>query len=167
MLKRFVATLACLMIAASMGTAFAAPGVTGFAKTMSDISRGQQVPANIDEMKIAFKDQMILMTYIRAIDKMMMVMTMDQMKLTTRNFLIQQYTHMFMDPKEETKENMMMYVDKMMMSLTLEQLSSMMNQILSMMTKDQMNLLVKDNTNTMMKSDLSRFYILQPAETGL
>lgn len=167
MLKRFVATLVCLMLVAIMGTVFAAPGVTGFAKTMADISRGQQVPANIDEMKIAFKDQMILMTYIRAIDKMMVVMTMDQMKLMTRNFLVQQYTHMFIDPREETKENMMMYIDRMMMSLTLEQLSSMMNQTISMMTKDQMSLMVKDNTNAMMKSDLSRFNILQPAETGM
>ena len=70
MLKRFIVVLVCLMMVASMSTVFATQGLAGSGKTISGIGKGQQIVAT-DEMTMTFKDQLVLMMYIRAIDKMM------------------------------------------------------------------------------------------------
>ena len=92
MLKRFTVVLLILIIAASMGTVFAAPTISDSKKTMNDLIKGEQMISNEKDAITAFKDQMILMMHIRAIDQMMMVMTPDQMKTTAQSFLKTQTT---------------------------------------------------------------------------
>lgn len=156
LLKRFA--LLCLIITVSMGTVQASSGVMGLAKTMSDISKGQQVPSNIDDMKITFRDQMILMAYMRPIDKMMMVMSIDQMKALTRNYLVHQYTPQI---SLDTKEQMIIAIDKMMLDMTQDQLSSMVDTTISMMAKDQMLLMIKDNNRAMTRDIQAKWNVLQ------
>ena len=153
MRKRFIATIVCLMIVASVGTVFAASGVTGNAKTISDIIKNQQVPGNIDEMKRTFKDQIILMTYIRAMDKMMLYMSKDQMDVMTRRFQIHLHTPQM---PMETKDEMIISVDQMMLYMTHDQLESMLDITIPMMTKDQMKSLITDNSNAMTMSGVGR-----------
>jgi len=141
-----------------MGTVQASSGVMGLAKTMSDISKGQQVPSNIDDMKITFRDQMILMAYMRPIDKMMMVMSIDQMKALTRNYLVHQYTPQI---SLDTKEQMIIAIDKMMLDMTQDQLSSMVDTTISMMAKDQMLLMIKDNNRAMTRDIQAKWNVLQ------
>jgi hypothetical protein len=159
MLKQFTISLVILMmIVTCLGTASAAPGVTGVAKTMSDIGKSQQVPGNIDEMKITFRDQTILMTYIRAIDQAMIAMSLDQMKLLTRSYLVHQYSSQI---PLETKDQMMISIDKMMLFMSHDQLSIMLENMISMMTKEQINSMIQDNNNAVTKNGVDRFSILQ------
>jgi hypothetical protein len=70
-----------------MDTVFAAPAMSDSKKTMNDLIKGEQMFTNETEVKTAFKDQMILMMHIRAINQMLKVMTPDQIKTTAQSFL--------------------------------------------------------------------------------
>jgi hypothetical protein len=87
MLKRFSVVLVILMIAASMGTVFAAPTMSDSKKTMNDLIKQEQMLTNEKDAIMALKDQMILMMYIRAVDQMIMGMTPDKLKTTAQSFL--------------------------------------------------------------------------------
>jgi hypothetical protein len=118
MLKRFTVILIILIIAASMGTVFAAPTMSDSKKTMNDLIKGEQMISNEKDAITALKDQMILMMYIRAIDQMMMEMTPEQIKTTAQSFLKTQGTL-------ETKEQLVTYTRQQMLQMNQEQLSSM------------------------------------------
>jgi ligand-binding sensor domain-containing protein len=152
MLKRFTAMLVVLMILASMGTVFAAPfaylTMSDSKKTMNDLIKGEQMITNEKDAITAFKDQMILMMYIRAIDQMMMAMTPDQMKLTAQSFLKTQTTL-------ETKEQMIMSIHKMLLDMNQDQLSSMLDKEMPVMSLNAQRNMLKGNnsaiTATMVK----------------
>jgi len=157
MVKRLVVSVVWLMIVASAGTVLAVPGVTGSAKTMSDISKAQQVPTNIDEMKLTLRNQTILLTYIRAIDKAMMIMSVDQLNLLTRSYLVHQYTS---QTPLETKEQMMIAIDKMMIFMTHDQLATMLDNMMSMLTKEQLKSMITDNNNEVTETGVVRWKVL-------
>ena len=158
MTKRFIVAFLCLMIMANISTVLASSGLAGLAKTMSEISKDQQTPTNIEEMKITFRDQMILMAYLRPIDKMMMLMSLDQMKMLTRNYLVQQYSpQTFL----ETKEQMIPAIDKMVLDMNQDQLSIMVDNMISMMTKDQLLFMIKDNNSAVTKGIEVKWNIIQ------
>ncbi len=54
---------------------------------MNDLIKGEQMFTNETEVKTAFKDQMILIMHIRAINQMLKVMIPDQLKATVQSFL--------------------------------------------------------------------------------
>lgn len=138
MLKRFTVVLVILMILATMGTVFAAPTMSDSKKTMNDLIKGEQMLSNEKDAITALKDQMVLMMYIRAIDKMMMVMTPDQMKTTAQSFLKTQTT-------QETKEQLMMSIHTKMLDMNEDQLSSMMEKVLPVTSLNAQRNMLKDN----------------------
>ncbi|MHC1760145.1 MAG: hypothetical protein AB9917_11640 [Negativicutes bacterium] len=138
MLKRFTVVLVILMIVASMGTVFAVPTMSDSKKTMNDLIKGEQMLSNEKDAITALKDQMVLMMYIRAIDKMMMVMTPDQMKTTAQSFLKTQTT-------QETKEQLMMSIHTKMLDMNEDQLSSMMEKVLPVTSLNAQRNMLKDN----------------------
>jgi hypothetical protein len=157
MRRQLVVAFIWLTIVATTGTVFAVPGVTGSAKTMSDINKAQQVPTNIDAMKLTLRDQTILLTYIRAIDKSMMILSVDQLNLLTRNYLIHQYTS---QTPLETREQMMIAIDKMMIFMTHDQLAAMLDTMISMLTKEQLKSLITDNNNEVTETGVARWKVL-------
>ena len=138
MLKRFTVILVILMIVASMSSVFAAPTMSDSKKTMNDLIKEEQMITNEKDAITAFKDQMILMMYIRAIDQMMMVMTPDQMKTTAQSFLKTQGT-------QETKEQLMTSIHTKMLDMNQEQLSSMLETNTNKCGLDCQRRLLKDN----------------------
>ena len=144
MLKRITVILVILMIAASMGTVFAAPTMSDSKKTMNDLIKGEQMITNEKDAITAFKDQMILMMYIRAIDQMMMVMTPDQMKTTAQSFLKTQTT-------QETKEQLIISIHKMMLDMNQDQLSSMLDKEVPVMSLNAQRNMLKDNNRMVTK----------------
>ena len=138
MLKRFTAILVILMIAASMGTVFAAPTMSDSKKTMNDLIKGEQMITNEKDAITALKDQMVLMMYIRAIDKMMTVMTPEQIKTTAQSFLKTQTT-------QETKEQLMTYTRQQMLQMNQDQLSSMLDKGLLVTSLNAQRNMLKDN----------------------
>ena len=139
MLKRFTVVLVILMIVASMGTVFAAPTIMSDSKkTMNDLIKGEQMITNEKDAITALKDQMILMMYIRAIDKMMMVMTPEQIKTTAQSFLKTQGT-------QETKEQLMTYTRQQMLQMNQDQLSSMLDKGLLVTSLNAQRNMLKDN----------------------
>ena len=142
MLKRFTVVLVVLMIVASMGTVFAAPTMSDGKKTMNDLINGEQMITNVKDVITALKDQMILMMYIRAIDKMMMEMTPEQLKMTAKSYLKAQMT-------QEPKEQMIMSIHKMMLDMNQDQLSSMLDKEVPFMSLNAQRNMLKDNNNVM------------------
>ena len=143
MLKRFTAILVILMIAASMGTVFAAPTMSDSKKTMNDLIQGEQMITNEKDAITALKDQMVLMMYIRAIDQMMMVMTPDQIKTTAQSFLKTQGT-------QGTKEQLMISIHTKMLEMNQDQLSSMLSSInTNVASLNAQRNMLKDNFNEM------------------
>ena len=142
MLKRFTVILVCLMVVTIMGTVFAAPTMSESKKTMNDLIKGEQMISNEKDAITAIKDQMVLMMYIRAIDKMMTVMTPDQMKTTAQSFLKTQTTL-------ETKEQLMTSIHKMMLDMNQDQLSSMLDKEVPVMSLNAQRNMLKDNNNEM------------------
>jgi hypothetical protein len=138
MLKRFTVILVILIIAASMGTVFAAPTMSDSKKTMNDLIKGEQMIANEKDAITALKDQMILMMYIRAIDQMMMEMTPEQIKTTAQSFLKTQVTL-------ETKEQLMKSIHSKMLEMNQDQLSSMLETNTNKCGLDCQRRLLKDN----------------------
>ena len=138
MLKRFTVVLVILMIAASMGTVFAAPTMSDSKKTMNDLIQGEQMITNEKDAITALKDQMVLMMYIRAIDKMMTVMTPEQIKTTAQSFLKTQTT-------QETKEQLMTYTRQQMLQMNQDQLSSMLDKGLLVTSLNAQRNMLKDN----------------------
>jgi hypothetical protein len=138
MLKRFTVILVILMMMASMGTVFAAPTMSDSKKTMNDLIKGEQMISNEKEAITAFKDQMILMMHIRAIDQMLKVMTPDQIKTTAQSFLKTQ-------GKQETQAQLILNLRKQTPDMSQDQLSSMLEKVISIMTKDQIKSVIKGN----------------------
>ena len=138
MLKRIMVVLVILMIMASMGTIFAAPVMTSSEKSMNDLINGEQMITNEKDAITAFKDQMVLMMYIRAIDQMMMVMTSDQMKTTAQSFLKTQTT-------QETKEQLILSIHTKMLEMNQDQLSSMLEKGLLVTSLNAQRNMLKDN----------------------
>lgn len=154
MLKRFTVILVILMIVSSMGTVFAAPTMSDSKKTMNDLIKGEQMISNEKEAITAFKDQMILMMHIRAIDQMMMVMTPVQMKTTAQSFLKTQGT-------QETKEQLMISIHKMMLDMNQDQLSSMLDKGLLVTSLNAQRNMLKDNNNEVTKAVETKWNVLQ------
>ena len=138
MLKRFTGILVVLMMAVSMGTVFAAPVRTSGEKTMNDLIKEEPMLTNEKDAITALKDQMVLMMYIRAIDKMMMVMTPEQVKTTAQSFLKTQTT-------QETKEQLMTSIHTKMLEMNQDQLSSMLDKELPVMSLNAQRNMLKDN----------------------
>lgn len=154
MLKRLTGVLVILMIAASMGTVFAAPSMSDNKKTMSDLIKQEPMLTNEKEAATALKDQMILMMYIRAIDQMMMVMNPEQMKTMGQSFLKTQVTH-------ETKEQLVTYTRQQMLQMNQEQLSSMLEKGLSVTSLNAQRNMLKDNNSAITKAVETKWNILQ------
>jgi ligand-binding sensor domain-containing protein len=144
MLKRFTVILVILMIVASMGTVFAAPTMSDSKKTMNDLIKGEQMISNEKDAITAFKDQMILMMHIGAIDQMMMAMTPEQVKTTAQSFLKTQIT-------QETKEQLIISIHKMMLDMNQDQLSSMLDKELPVMSLNAQRNMLKDNNRMVTK----------------
>ena len=143
MLKRFTVILVCLMVVTSLSTVFASSIVVSRGdKTMNDLIKGEQMLTNEAEMTTAFKDQMILMMYISAIDQMLMVMTPDQMKTTAQSFLKTQTT-------QETKEQLILSIHTKMLEMNQDQLSSMLEKGLLVTSLNAQRNMLKDNNNEM------------------
>ena len=154
MLKRFTVVLVILMIAASMGTVFAAPTMSDSKKTMNDLIKGEQMITNEKDAITAFKDQMILMMYIRAIDQMIMVMTPEQIKTTAQSFLKTQGT-------QETKEQLVTYTRQQMLQMNQEQLSSMLDKGLLVTSLNAQRNMLKDNNSAITKAVETKWNVLQ------
>ena len=154
MLKRFTVVLVILMIAASMGTVFAAPTMSDSKKTMNDLIQGEQMITNEKDAITALKDQMVLMMYIRAIDKMMTVMTPEQIKTTAQSFLKTQTT-------QETKEQLMTYTRQQMLQMNQDQLSSMLDKGLLVTSLNAQRNMLKDNNNEVTKAVETKWNVLQ------
>ena len=144
MLKRFTVILVCLMMMASMSSVFAAPTMSDSKKTMNDLIKGEQMITNEKDAITAFKDQMILMMYIGAIDQMMMAMTPEQMKTTAQSFLKTQTT-------QETKEQLMISIHTKMLDMNQDQLSSMLDKEASVMSLNAQRNMLKDNNRMVTK----------------
>ena len=154
LLKRFTVVLVILIIAASMGTVFAAPTISDSKKTMNDLIKGEQMISNEKDAITAFKDQMILMMHIRAIDQMLMVMTPDQMKTTAQSFLKTQTTL-------ETKEQLMTSIHAKMLEMNQDQLSSMLEKGLSVTSLNAQRNMLKDNNSAITKAVETKWNVLQ------
>ena len=154
MLKRFTVVLVILMIVASMGTVLAAPTMSDSKKTMNDLIKGEQMLTNEKDAITAFKDQMILVMYIRAIDQMMLVMTPEQMKTMGQSFLKTQGT-------QETKEQLVTYTRQQMLQMNQEQLSSMLEKGLSMTSLNAQRNMLKDNNSAITKAVETKWNVLQ------
>ena len=154
LLKRFTVVLVILIIAASMGTVFAAPTISDSKITMNDLIKGEQMISNEKDAITAFQDQMILMMHIRAIDQMMMVMTPDQMKTTAQSFLKTQTTL-------ETKEQLMTSIHAKMLEMNQDQLSSMLEKGLSLTSLNAKRNMLKDNNSAITKAVETKWNVLQ------
>ena len=154
LLKRFTIVLVILIIAASMGTVFAAPTISDSKKTMNDLIKGEQMITNEKDSITALKDQMILMMYIRAIDKMMMVMTPDQMRTTAQSFLKTQTT-------QETKEQLIMSIHTKMLDMNEDQLSSMLEKVLPVTSLNAQRNMLKENNSAITKAVETKWNVLQ------
>ena len=145
MLKRFTVILVCLMVVTSLSTAVASSIVVSRGdKTMNDLIKGEQMLTNEAEMTTAFKDQMILMMYIRSIDQLLMVMTPDQMKTTAQSFLKTQTT-------QETKEQLILSIHTKMLEMNQDQLSSMREKGLLVTSLNAQRNMLKDNNRMVTK----------------
>lgn len=154
MLKRFAVVLVILMIAASMGTVFAAPTMSDGKKTMNDLIKGEQMITNEKDAITALKDQMILMMYIRAIDQMIIVMTPEQIKTTAQSFLKTQGTM-------ETKEQLVTYTRQQMLQMNQDQLSSMLDKGLLVTSLNAQRNMLKDNNSAITKAVETKWNVLQ------
>jgi len=154
MLKRFTVILVILMIVASMGTVLAAPVMTSGEKTMNDLIKGEQMITNEKDAITALKDQMVLMMYIKAIDKMMVVMTPEQVKTMGQSFLKTQ-------TKQETKEQLMTYTRQQMLQMNQDQLSSMLDKGLLLTSLNAQRNMLKDNNNEVTKAVETKWNVLQ------
>ena len=154
LVKRFTVVLVILIIAASMGTVFAAPTISDSKITMNDLIKGEQKISNEKDAITAFQDQMILMMHIRAIDQMMMVMTPDQMKTTAQSFLKTQGT-------QETKEQLMTSIHAKMLEMNQDQLSSMLEKGLSVTSLNAQRNMLKDNNSAITKAVETKWNVLQ------
>ena len=154
MLKRFTVILVCLMMMASMSSVFAAPAMSDSKKTMNDLIKGEQMITNEKDAITAFKDQMVLMMYIRAIDQMMMAMTPEQMKTTAQSFLKTQTT-------QETKEQLMISIHTKMLDMNQNQLSSMLEKGLSVTSLNAQRNMLKDNNSAITKAVETKWNVLQ------
>ena len=154
MLKRVTVILVCLMMMSSMSSVFAAPTMSDSKKTMNDLIKGEQMITNEKDAITAFKDQMILMMHIRAIDQMMMVMTPDQMKTTAQSFLKTQTT-------QETKEQLMISIHTKMLDMNQNQLSSMLEKGLSVTSLNAQRNMLKDNNSAITKAVETKWNVLQ------
>ena len=154
MLKRFTVVLVILMIAASMGTVFAAPTMSDSKKTMSDLIKQEPMLTNEKDAIMALKDQMVLMMYIRAIDQMLKVMTPEQVKTTAQSFLKTQGTH-------ETKEQLMTSIHAKMLEMNQDQLSSMLEKGLSLTSLNAKRNMLKDNNSAITKAVETKWNVLQ------
>jgi len=150
MMKRLMVTMVCLLMAASMSTVFAAPDML--------MTKAQMMGLTQDEMTVMCKNQMSMGMYKGTMDKMMTLMTPEQIKLMTDAMITdpmsqdkmtavgtnEQWTAM-------NKEKTIAAMDKMMITMTTDQLSSMTDKTLAMMTKDQMATMMVNNNSSMMK----------------
>ncbi len=145
MLKRLTVILVCLMVVTSLSTVFASSIVVSRGdKTMNDLIKGEQMLTNEAEITTAFKDQMILMMYIRSIDQLLMVMTPDQMKTTAQSFLKTQTT-------QETKEQLILSIHTKMLEMNQDQLSSMLEKGLLVTSLNAQRNMLKDNNRMVTK----------------
>ena len=154
MLKRFKVVLVILMIVASMGTVFAAPSISDSKKTMTDLIKEEPMLTNEKDAVTALKDQMVLMMYFRAIDKMMIVMTPDQIKTMGQSFLKTQGT-------QETKEQLMTYTRQQMLQMNQDQLSSMLDKGLLVTSLNAQRNMLKDNNSAITKAVETKWNVLQ------
>jgi len=146
MLKRFTVVLVILMIAASMGTVFAAPTMSDSKKTMNDLIQGEQMISNEKDAITALKDQMVLMMYIRAIDQMMNGMTPEQIKTTAQSFIKTGGQERYIaQGTQETKEQLMTYTRQQMLQMNEDQLSSMLDKGLLVTSLNAQRNMLKDN----------------------
>ena len=154
MLKRFTVILVILMIVASMGTVLAAPVMASGEKTMNDLIKGEQMITNEKDAITAFKDQMVLMMYIRAIDQMLKVMTPEQVKTTAQSFLKTQGT-------QETQEQLMTYTRQQLLQMNQDQLSSMLEKGLAVTSLNAQRNMLKDNNSAITKAVETKWNVLQ------
>ena len=154
MLKRFTVVLVILMVVTSMGTVLAAPVMTSGEKTMNDLIKGEQMITNEKDAITALKDQMVLMMYIKAIDKMMVAMTPEQVKTMAQSFLKTQ-------TKQETKEQLMTYTRQQMLQMNQDQLSSMLDKGLLVTSLNAQRNMLKDNNNEVTKAVETKWNVLQ------
>ena len=154
MFKRFTVVLVILMVVTSMGTVLAAPVMTSGEKTMNDLIKGEQMITNEKDAITALKDQMVLMMYIKAIDKMMVVMTPEQVKTMAQSFLKTQ-------TKQETKEQLMTYTRQQMLQMNQDQLSSMLDKGLLVTSLNAQRNMLKDNNNEVTKAVETKWNVLQ------
>lgn len=154
MLKRCSVVLVILMIAANMGTAFAAPIMSDSKKTMNDLIKQEQAIANEKDAITALKDQMVLMMYIRAIDQMMLVMSPEQIKTMGQSFLKTQGA-------QETKENLVTYTRQQMLQMNQDQLSSMLDKGLLVTSLNAQRNMLKDNNSAITKAVETKWNVLQ------
>jgi len=154
LLKRFTVVLVILMIAASMGTVFAAPTMSDSKKTMNDLIKQEPMLANEKDAITALKDQMVLMMYVRAIDQMMMVMNPEQIKTMGQSFLKTQGT-------QETKEQLVTYTRQQMLQMNQEQLSSMLDKGLLVTSLNAQRNMLKDNNSAITKAVETKWNVLQ------
>lgn len=157
--------LVCLMVAASVSVVFAAPGIMGEEKSVSDMmmTKEQMTALTPDEMTAMCKSQMSVIMNKRAMGKMMSMMTADQIKTMTDTMLndkISTDKMLSMGTKEQwlamNKEQVNMTMDKMLMTMTPDQISTMMDKTMSMLTKEQMTTMMTDNNSSMMKNKMTK-----------
>jgi hypothetical protein len=159
MLKKFmVFFIACLMLVLSGTAVFAAAQSEGGA-TLSNmlITKDQAATMTKEDMKIMCKAQTTAMIDKKSMDKMMVMMTVDQFNLMMDNLFTED---MFKDQMIAlgTKDQWMMLskdqknaaLDKMMLNMTPEQMGTMKNEMMLIMTKEQMVSIMEDHTNAML-----------------
>ena len=149
MLKRFAMVLVCLLVVTSVGTVFAAPVMTSGEKTMSDLIKGEQMLSNENEMTTAFKDQIVLLMYYKAINQIMMKMTPDQMKTASQLAMktgvsAAQERYMTQGTAAPSAQQMES-INKKLLDMNQDQLSSLLDKMISIMTKEQTKSMIKDN----------------------
>ena len=148
MLKRFAMILVFLLAVTSVGTVFAAPVMTSGEKTLSDLIKGEQMLSNENEMTTAFKDQIVLLMYYKAINQIMMKMTPDQMKTASQSVMKtgvsaaqERYITSVAAPSAQQMES----INKKLLDMNQDQLSSLLDKMISIMTKEQTKSMIKDN----------------------
>lgn len=159
MSKRFtVFFIVCLMVVLSGTAVFAAEPSEGGA-TVSSLLMTPDKAAAMDkaDMKDMCNDQTMVMMDKKSMDKMMVMMTVDQFNLMMDNM---SKDDMFKDQMTAmgTQDQWLMLskdqknaaLDKLMLSMNQEQLDTMTDLMMMIMTKDQMMSMMSDNTNAML-----------------
>lgn len=150
--------IVCLMLVFS-GTAVFADAQSESGVTLSNmlITKDQAATMTKEDMKNLCNAQTTAMIDKKSMDKMMVMMTVDQFNLMMDNLFKED---MFKDQMVAlgTEEQWMMLskdqknaaIDKMMLTMTPEQMGTMKNEMMLIMTKEQMVSIMEDHTNAML-----------------